>query len=127
MTPFRPAASDELEGAYLSVVSTLRDLGVDVYSGYAGPEMFSFLLEMQAKRRWLYICKELLQSARGYIVHICQQLHLKGGVLSRHWSVTIRADRIVYAADRFRKDLIQAWNKAYSLRYNELPELGGWE
>lgn len=124
---FNPPASDEVEGAYLSVVSTLRDLGINVYSGYAGPEMFSFLLEMRAKRKWLYICKELLLSARGYILHVCQQLHIQGGKLSRHWSITIRADRIVHAADRFRKDLIRAWDKAYLLRYSELPELEGWE
>lgn len=126
-TPFKPAASDEVEGAYLAVVSTLRDLGIDVYSGYAGPDTFTFVLKTHAKRRWLHLCKELLGSARGYIPHVCQQLCLKGGSLSRYWTVSIRADRIVLAADRFRKDMIRAWDKADALPFTELPKLEGWE
>lgn len=127
MTPFRPVANDELEGAYLSVIATFRDLGIDVYNGYTGPTLFSFNLELRAKRRWLGMVRYLLQNAKGYLPHVCKQVCLRGDALSSRWHVSIRGDRIVHAADRFRKDLLQAWEEASNTPLANLPDVEGWE
>ena len=97
---------DEVEGAFLGVVGTFRDIGIRVIEGTSDPQRFTFYLSMNAQKRWLTMAKALISDHRGYILRVGKILQpSQTGSLKYTWMVSIEADRIVVAADKFRKAL----------------------
>ena len=114
----------ELEGAFLAVVSTFRDIGIRVVEGTTSPTNFTFFLEMNAQKRWYVIVRALLADHRGYILRVGKMLMPHRGELRFQWMVSIEADKILPAADSFRKSLYWTWDIAKKAAvYNiEVPD-----
>lgn len=102
---------DEIEGSFLAVVSTFRDMGIRIVEGVSSPTSFTFFLEMNAKKRWFVMAKTLLNDPRGYILRIGKMLvpHRKKSVRYQ-WMVSIEADNILLAASNFRRSLYYTWD-----------------
>jgi len=111
-----PPVRNDVEGAFLGVSYTFRDLGVEVYSGYIGEGFFEFQLYPRAEKRWTYICEILLSDLRGYSLHICKRLYLRKGRLRERWYLRFDADNLIKAADDFRKSMYSAWQVLESNR-----------
>jgi len=114
---------DEIEGSFLAVAGTFRDMGIRVVEGTSSPTSFSFFLEMNAKKRWYLMAKTLLTDHRGYILRIGKMLMLHRDDVRFQWMVSIEADNILLAADNFRRALYFTWDlvKRSSVYNIEVP------
>ena len=101
---------DELEGAFLGVTKTFRELGIDVKEGFTSNKEFVFYLGTKAEKRWEDIVKILLGDMRGYVLRIGTEAYLEDDEeLKYRRTLRLTSDKIIVAASNFRKSLYFAW------------------